>query len=116
MRCAKLITTRVNCVGSLIFLGGKAINPELSPLESCPVCSSTRRKSIYQLANSRVQKCLDCGLKYLDPCLSSKAMKQAYESDESLMAFHEYHEGYYEYGDVNRPSATRTEFLRELDL
>jgi len=43
-------------------------------------------------------------------------MEQAYESHETLSQFHDFHEGYYDYGSLSEKSQTRTEFERGLQL
>jgi len=41
-------------------------------------------------------------------------MASAYMSSESLIELHDFHEGYYEYGALNKNSATKREFLKNL--
>lgn len=83
---------------------------------NCPVCHQAIRKALFKIKESAVYECLGCGLRYLDPCLSSVEMESAYESDESLKNFHPFHEGYYNYGDLETRSRTLMDFERGLDL
>ena len=43
-------------------------------------------------------------------------MKDLYASDESLTQMHDFHQGYYEYGDLNVRSQTLQDFNRGLKL
>jgi len=88
----------------------------LIPLPQCPVCKKENRVLKYEIQDSKVFECKTCQLKYLDPCLAPDAMEQAYESHETLSQFHDFHEGYYEYGNLSEKSQTRTEFERGLQL
>ena len=83
-------------------------------LDRCPVCRSQQRKRCFPIPESAVFECRDCGVRYLDPCLSPSAMSQAYESNETLTQLHDFHEGYYDYGDLNQTSKTRRDFERAL--
>ncbi len=85
-------------------------------LPHCPACRAALREKKYQLKESVLYECLACRLKYLDPCLDPAAMKKAYESDQSLAALHNFHEGYYDYGDLQTPSRTLADFKRGLGL
>ena len=75
-------------------------SPKLMDLPLCPACRSGNRKLLFIVPETRVYGCSSCGLRYLDPCLDPEAMKGAYESEESLKSMHDFHEGYYEYGDL----------------
>lgn len=85
-------------------------------LPHCPSCKTSSRKKKYQLKESVLYECLDCRLRYLDPCLDPASMKKAYESDQSLAALHNFHEGYYDYGDLQTPSRTLSDFKRGLGI
>ena len=89
---------------------------ELRHLSQCPVCSRKERKRLFEIKDSLLYECTSCGLRYLDPCLSPEAMSSAYESDESLANFHEFHKGYYEYGDLTTKTKTLADFQRALKL
>lgn len=90
--------------------------PPLAKLEHCPVCRHARRGPLFAIPHSQVYECLACKLRYLDPCLSVIGMKQLYKSDQTLAAMHTFHEGYYDYGDLNRKSKTRSDFEHALKL
>ena len=92
------------------------IRCEFVRLPHCPVCSNETRKLLFPIQESAVYECARCGLKYLDPCLSPEAMARAYESAESLSGFHDFHEGYYDYGDLAIKSKTLDDYVRGLDL
>lgn len=85
-------------------------------LSQCPVCQGSGRKARYRIKQSIVYQCIECWLKYLDPCLSAHAMRSAYESEQSLMSYHAFHQGYYGYGDLSKPSKTLREYAHGLDL
>lgn len=87
-------------------------------LPACPVCGAKARTRIFEIKESEVFQCAACGLRYLDPCLSPESMAAVYESHETLKAFHDFHEGYYNYGDLSQESKTRDDFeegLRRLE-
>ncbi len=88
----------------------------LKPLSECPLCGGRERHFRYPVEGSSVYGCVRCGLSYLDPCLDPAAMARAYESSESLKTFHDFHEGYYEYGSLNEESQTVNEFRRGLEI
>lgn len=90
--------------------------PKLEPLERCPGCRSPERKKLFTLPESAVHECLQCGLRYLNPCLAPEATAAAYESQESLLQYHGFHAWYYDYGDLSKPSKTRDEYLKGLRL
>ena len=83
-------------------------------IKKCPACCGVARKKLFKIKYSNVYKCLQCGLRYLDPCLSSEAMSDAYKSDQTLQKFHNFYDGYYEYGDIDKPSKTRDDFENAL--
>ena len=85
-------------------------------LPGCPVCRNVDRKKIFKIPESSVYECSHCQLRYLDPCLSPEAMASMYESTETLRKAHEFHENYYDYGDLSKPSKTRADFERALAL
>lgn len=89
---------------------------QLMNLPMCLLCSSSKRSKLFEIKNSTVYECQSCRLRYLDPCLSPQAMASAYESNESLVELHDFHEGYYDYGDIHENSKTRQDFVRGLDL
>ena len=89
---------------------------ELSTLGSCPVCGISGRVKKFHIPKTAVYQCAGCGLRYLDPCLSPSAMKSLYESDQSLTEMHDFHEGYYEYGDLNSRSRTAEDFRKALRI
>ncbi|MBI3313352.1 MAG: methyltransferase domain-containing protein [Candidatus Omnitrophica bacterium] len=91
-----------------------AVSLQKMNLRQCPVCRSKQRKRCFPISQSEVFECMDCGLRYLDPCLSPSAMSEAYESNESLKQLHDFHEGYYDYGDLTKQSKTRRDFERSL--
>lgn len=88
----------------------------LMPLPQCPICKAKSRKHLYAIKDTHVYECHQCKLRYLDPCLNPEAMKGAYESNESLSSLHDFHEGYYDYGDLRASSKTLRDFKRGLDL
>ena len=92
------------------------LSPQLVKVPNCPVCRSNIRKILFKIKESTVHECRDCGLRYLDPCLSPDAMESAYESNDTLKNFHEFHEGYYDYGDLETPSKTLHDFEQGLSL
>jgi hypothetical protein len=79
------------------------------PLPRCPACATASQRPLFEIAVSRVVRCEECGLKFLNPCVAPEAMTAMYESDETLQRIHDYHEGYYEYGDLAHASKTLTE-------
>lgn len=89
---------------------------QFQALSQCPVCQNTQRKERYRIKQSVVYQCTGCGLKYLDPCLSALSMSRAYESEKSLTAYHAFHQGYYAYGDLSKPSKTLREYVCGLDM
>ena len=89
---------------------------ELKSLSRCPLCQGAKRRRLYGLAQSAVYRCQICGLAYLDPCLDSGAMAKAYESSQSLKQLHDFHEGYYEYGSLDKDSKTLREFTQSLEM
>jgi len=93
--------------------------PILGPLQAlskCPLCGDAGRKALFLLKESTLYECEACRLRYLDPCLSEAAMKSAYESSHSLTRLHSFHEGYYEYGDLDKESKTLADFRRGLEI
>lgn len=88
----------------------------LVPVLNCPACRQNQRRRLFRIPGSWVQECENCGLRYLHPCLDPVGMKKIYESDQTLSAFHDFHEGYYDYGDLKTPSATLRDFKRGLSL
>ncbi len=95
---------------------GGFVKVDWVPLSHCPACGSDARKALVFVQKSQLFECRNCQLRYLDPCLSADDMAAAYESSESLIKFHDFHADYYNYGDTERPSVTRKEFLKGLDL
>ena len=89
---------------------------ELSVLNHCPVCGGAERKTLYPIPRSTVYQCRSCHLRYIDPCLSPDSMQSAYESDESLTKLHQFHDGYYDYGDLKVASKTLSDFKQALAL
>jgi SAM-dependent methyltransferase len=85
-------------------------------LMRCPCCDGSIRKELYLIVGSTLYECAQCGLRYLDPCLSPEAMRNAYASNDNLVAHHSFHDGYYDYGDLYKKSQTRSDFLRALEL
>lgn len=85
-------------------------------LSICPACRSDLRRKVYGLRETMLYQCGACGLRYIDPCLDPEAMKQVYESNQSLSAMHAFHEGYYDYGDLKKPSRTLLDFQRGISL
>ncbi len=94
----------------------KPVSAALCALRNCPVCGESSRKKLFPIKDSIVYQCASCGLRYLDPCLSTEAMESAYESNESLTSVHGFHEGYYDYGDLQRESKTLADFRKGLVL
>ncbi len=90
--------------------------PKLMKLPLCPACRCANRKHLFAIPDSNVYECSSCTLRYLDPCLDPTAMKEAYESEETLKSMHEFHEGYYDYGDLKTPSRTLRDFQKGLDI
>jgi len=88
---------------------------KLKELSACPLCGGVSRGPLYPLAQSQVFRCNTCGLAYLDPSLDPEAMAKAYESSETLREFHDFHEGYYEYGSLEKKSKTLREFRQSLE-
>lgn len=88
----------------------------LKSLPRCPLCVSAERQKEYDLCETTVYRCSSCKLAYLDPCLDPETMAKAYESSDSLKQFHDFHEGYYEYGSLEKESKTLREFTRSLAL
>jgi 2-polyprenyl-3-methyl-5-hydroxy-6-metoxy-1,4-benzoquinol methylase len=84
------------------------------PLKYCPACAGEKRRYCFDVAGSKLYECDGCHLRFLDPCLSLESTAQAYESTASLMELHGFHEGYYDYGDLQKNSGTRREFERAL--
>lgn len=89
---------------------------KLERLSQCPVCGEKSRHSLFPIKGSAVFECCSCRLKYLDPCLSLESMKSAYESEDTLTEFHDFHEGYYDYGDLKTETRTLSDFKRALKL
>ncbi len=86
----------------------------LASQKLCPACGGSKRTRLFKITASEVFRCMECGLKYLDPCLSEGSMSAAYESGESLKSFHDFHEGYYDYGELSQKSKTRDDFQEGL--
>jgi len=87
----------------------------LKNLGKCILCGASSRRKLFEIPNSVVYECHACRLRYIDPCLSPEAMKSAYESDDSLTQYHDFHEGYYDYGDLETESKTLKDFRRGLE-
>ncbi len=85
-------------------------------LEGCPVCGRKDRLFLFEIKKCRIFECAECRFRYLDPCFSSDTMEAVYESDESLVQHHDFHKNYYDYGDLNKASKTRTDFLRAITM
>ena len=94
----------------------KTLQIELIYLGRCPLCSGDERTRLFEIKDSSVYECRECRLRYIDPCLSPDSMKLAYESDESLMNFHRFHDGYYDYGNLETESKTLADFKHALGL
>lgn len=88
----------------------------LQALPACPACRKRERKKLFIIPHSTVYECVHCRLRYLDPCLSPLAMKEAYLSEETLKLFHDFHEGYYDYGDLTKETPTLKDFRHGLVL
>lgn len=88
---------------------------KLKELPACPLCGGVSRGQLYVLARSKAFRCNTCGLAYLDPSLDPEAMAKAYESSETLTELHDFHEGYYEYGSLEKDSKTLREFRQSLE-
>jgi 2-polyprenyl-3-methyl-5-hydroxy-6-metoxy-1,4-benzoquinol methylase len=86
-----------------------------SALKHCPVCSAQEREAKWIVPPANVYQCRKCHHYYIDPCLDNKSMAEAYLNTESLMQLHHFHDGYYEYTDINRPSQTLSEFSFHLE-
>ncbi len=67
---------------------------------------------MYDFSPIRVFRCPKCGLGYLNPCLDSKKMAQAYETTDSLLTLNDFYQGYHEYGGLDKKSKT----MQEIDL
>ncbi len=89
---------------------------QLLTLAGCPLCKLNDRKHLFNIKHSAVYQCRICGLRYIDPCLSEEAMAGVYESNENLTKFHDFHEGYYDYGDLSKKSKTLIDFRRALSM
>ncbi len=85
-------------------------------LITCPLCNAKNRRELWCFDDTKVFKCQHCGLSYIDPCLDSQSMAMAYESSESLKNLNEFHDGYYEYGDLETGTKTLRDFSKSLDL
>ena len=92
------------------------VSVQLQILSKCPLCGEAKKKALFPLKESTLYECQVCRLRYLDPCLSEAAMKSAYESSHSLTRLHSFHEGYYEYGDLEQESQTLADFRRGLEI
>ncbi len=86
----------------------------LISITKCPVCLSEARLFLWKVGEVSVFRCKKCALGYLDPALNPESMAAAYESTESLIRLHQFHEGYYEYTDLSKTTRTRAEFLNHL--
>ncbi|MFA6600689.1 MAG: class I SAM-dependent methyltransferase [Candidatus Omnitrophota bacterium] len=84
-------------------------------LQFCPACAGEDRRHCFDVAGTKLYECAGCHLRFLDPCFSPETTAQAYESTASLMELHGFHEGYYDYGDLGRASATKKEFESALE-
>ena len=89
---------------------------QLMNLGYCPLCHENQRKLLFNIKSSSVYECSVCSLRYIDPCLSPDSMKIAYESNENLKCFHDFHEGYYNYGSLTEESKTLADFRRSLEI
>lgn len=89
---------------------------KLIQLSNCPACQNHQRKLIVRIDQSSVYECLNCALRYLDPCLEPASMSSLYESDRHLTHLHDFHEGYYDYGSLDQKSKTARDFRRALGL
>lgn len=89
---------------------------DLMPLEQCPACRCQNRIKLFSIPDSSVMQCRNCGLRYLDPCLSPSAMAGTYQSSETLTSLHRFHASYYDYGNLNLKSKTREDFIRGLGM
>ncbi len=87
---------------------------KLDRLGACPLCHSKERVLIFPTKETVCYSCSECNLRYLDPCLGADSMVDAYQSSDQLKEMHSYHDGYYEYGDLNKKTKTRDEFETEL--
>ncbi|MDD5217235.1 MAG: class I SAM-dependent methyltransferase [Candidatus Omnitrophica bacterium] len=92
------------------------VKVDLMPLDHCPVCRQQARRALFKIKHSEVFECGVCHLRYLDPCLSPESMASTYESEETLQEFHSFHEGYYDYGDLQQDSRTRRDFEHGLAI
>jgi len=90
------------------------MNFPMAAVPVCPACSSVARHLLWEAGEAVVFRCKDCGLGYLDPALDPEGMAAVYTSTESLKRLHHFHDGYYEYTDLNKSTITRTEFLKHL--
>jgi 2-polyprenyl-3-methyl-5-hydroxy-6-metoxy-1,4-benzoquinol methylase len=91
-------------------------NLKLIQLPACPACGISERKLVVRINSSAVYECSGCTLRYLDPCLDPVSMSAVYESDNQLMRLHDFHEGYYDYGNLNEKSKTADDFKQALKL
>ena len=89
---------------------------KLMRLLTCPACGQNQRKLIVQINSSAVYECSHCTLRYLDPCLDPASMSKVYESDSQLVRLHDFHEGYFDYGSLDKKSRTARDFQRALKL
>lgn len=92
------------------------ISEKLKKVEFCPLCKQTGRRLLYVLKQTQVYRCIACQLSYLDPCLDAEAMAAIYQSSETLKECNSFHDGYYEYGNLDTPSQTLREFTQSIKL
>ena len=83
---------------------------------ACLLCGGRTRRKLFTVSAAVLQECEACSFRYFDPCLSSESMGHIYESSEHLGERDSVHGGYYEYGDLEKPTKTLRDFERGLKL
>lgn len=90
--------------------------PQLMSLRCCPVCGDGDRRRLFELNPYTVFECRDCGLRYIDPCLSPDGMRDLYSSTKNLVAVNAFHASYYDYSSLDSRTGTVREFEYALDI
>ncbi|MBI4970694.1 MAG: class I SAM-dependent methyltransferase [Candidatus Omnitrophica bacterium] len=64
--------------------------------EVCPACSGGNWSKLFSFRQIHVYQCLECGLKFLNPCLNELSTAAIYQTSDSLKEVNPLLEHYYE--------------------
>ncbi len=95
--------------------GVERLDLRFEAFERCPLCDhASPGRALYRAHATWVRQCPACSFRFLNPALAQDSMTALYDSSDELARLRHFNDGYYEYGDLGRPSRTLADFQRAL--